>query len=160
MCVGLTCLPNYKLAEVNQGKPEPASGPLVSFSCRKRRRRQRKKNGSHTLIYLCKKLKCLSTPAPTQDLKRPIYTRPVAKRPGRRGPCAREHESGRSSQRRTEAGPGLFTARRWMQWQPSPDLSPRVRQTKIAGRAGATSGDGPETGVVHASHLGQRSQRR
>lgn len=157
MSVGLTCLPDYKLAEVNQGKPEPASRPLVSFSCRKRRRQQREKNGSHTLIYLCKKLKCPSTPAPTQDLKRPIYTRPVAKRPGRCGPCAREHESGRSSQLRTEAG--LFTGRRWMQWQPSPDLSRRVEQTKIAGRAGATSGDGPETGVVHASHLDQRSQR-
>lgn len=158
MCVGLTCLPNYRLAEVNQGKPEPASRPLISFSCRKWRWRQRKKNGSHSLIYLCKKLKCLSMPAPTQDLKRPIYTKPVAKRPGRCGLCAREHESGRSSQLRTEAGPGLFTGRHWMQWQPSPDLSRHIRHTKIAGRAGATSGDGPETGVFHASHL-ERSQR-
>lgn len=155
--MGLTCLPNYKLADVNQGKPEPASRPLVSFSCRKQ---WRKKNGSHTLIYLCKKLKCLSMPAPTHDLKRPIYTRPVAKRPARCGLCAREHESGRSSQLRTEAGPGLFAGRRWMRWQPSPDLSRRVRQTKIAGRAGATSGDGPDTAVFHASHLDQRSQRR
>lgn len=90
--VWLTLLQNYKLAEEHQGKPKPASRPLISSEAAE------EENPVTCWSIYAKKLKRHRVPAPTWSLERPTYTRPVAKIPARYGLYAWKHESGRSFQ--------------------------------------------------------------